>query len=363
MSVRYLSKYLISMLQSIFKSTKTKFQDHATSPSARISDVEPETPSSVATSATGGARRGRGRNALAQGGPDPLTSSPGRDLPPFEDEGDGDLLGEGRDEEEEEDDGENLFGDDMERDYRAMPGLDRYDTAVLDEDDYDAMSEGDRAAAEAQMRRRDRDEGRAAGGRGLRRGLIYDSDDDDDEPRARRRRLAERAAEGEEGMDVDEGGVESIENLEDTRGRPVREYVTQIGPRTECANRFKNFLKTYLDAKGRNLYKEKIRHMCERKHKSSSWPCNMIAKFLFALILQRICLVSRLTTTHWPRNARCWPTSCPRPPLRCCRSLTRPPSPWCWACFRSTSASPERSTCASPTCRWWRSSARCGSST
>ncbi len=243
-------------------------QEHPTSPSARMSDLEPETPSSVgaasnATGATGGGRGRRGRNAAA--GLDPLTSSPGRDLPPFEDEGD--LLGDERGErdEEEEEDGENLFGDDMERDYRAMPGLDRYDTAVLDDDDYDALSEGDRAAAEAAMRRRDREEGRGAAGRGLRRGLIYDSDEDDDEPRARRRRLAERAAEGEEAMDTADGAIESIENLEDTRGRPIREYVTQIGPRTECANRFKNFLKTYVDAKGRNLYKEKIRHMCERK--------------------------------------------------------------------------------------------------
>ena len=38
---------------------------------------------------------------------DPVTSSPGRDLPPFEDE---ELLGEPR-HEEEEDDGEELFGD------------------------------------------------------------------------------------------------------------------------------------------------------------------------------------------------------------------------------------------------------------
>ena len=81
----------------------------------------------------------------------------------------------------------------------------------------------------------------------------------------RRRRLAERAAEGDDAMADAEGMVESIENLEDTRGRPVREYVTQIGPRTECANRFKNFLKTYVDAKGSTLYREKIRQMCERE--------------------------------------------------------------------------------------------------
>lgn len=46
------------------------------------------------------------------------TSSPGRDLPPFEDESEG-LLGEGRlpgeEEEEDEGDGEELIGDGMER--------------------------------------------------------------------------------------------------------------------------------------------------------------------------------------------------------------------------------------------------------
>ena len=120
------------------------------------------------------------------------------------------------------------------------------------------------------MRRRDREEGRPEG-RGLRRGLIYD--DEDDEPRARRRRLAERAAEGEDGMDTGEGLIESIENLEDTRGRPIREYVTQIGPRTECANRFKNFLKTYVDSHGKNMYKEKIRHICERKEQLTVVLC------------------------------------------------------------------------------------------
>jgi DNA replication licensing factor MCM2 len=40
---------------------------------------------------------------------DPVTSSPGRDLPPFQDDSE---LGPAV---EEEDDGEELFGDDMER--------------------------------------------------------------------------------------------------------------------------------------------------------------------------------------------------------------------------------------------------------
>ena len=52
-----------------------------------------------------------------------------------------------------------MFGDNMERDYRPMPELERYDPAAIDDDDFDLMSEGDRAVAEAQMRRRDKEEG------------------------------------------------------------------------------------------------------------------------------------------------------------------------------------------------------------
>lgn len=45
------------------------------------------------------------------------------------------------------------------RDYRPIPALDRYDGGELDEDDYDAMSPGARAAAERELLRRDHEEG------------------------------------------------------------------------------------------------------------------------------------------------------------------------------------------------------------
>ena len=48
-------------------------------------------------------------------------------------------------------------------------------------------------------------------------------------PAARRRRMmAERAAEGEDAEAEDAPMVESIENLEDTRGRPVREHIMAV---------------------------------------------------------------------------------------------------------------------------------------
>merc|ERR1719322_540892 len=165
----------------------------------------------------------------------------------------------------------------MENDYRPMPGLDRYERELMDDEDYDDMSEGDRQAVEAELRRRDREEGRLDGR--MRRGLLYDSDDEDDEPARRRRRLAERAADGRiiDEEDDMEGVVESVENLEDTRGRPVRDHVSAIGPKTECYNRFKNFLRTYVDARGHNLYKEKIRTMCEQNGASFEVDYNILA--------------------------------------------------------------------------------------
>ena len=68
----------------------------------------------------------------------------------------------------------------------------RFDPEMLDDDEYEAMTEGDRQAAEALMKRRDREEGRE--GR-LRRGLLYDDDDDDEGmTKVKRRRAAEMAA-------------------------------------------------------------------------------------------------------------------------------------------------------------------------
>ena len=49
-------------------------------------------------------------------------------MPPFEDEDDEAVAPDGHQEDadQEEEEGEHLFGDDMENDYRPMPGLDRY---------------------------------------------------------------------------------------------------------------------------------------------------------------------------------------------------------------------------------------------
>ncbi|XP_071485940.1 DNA replication licensing factor mcm2-like [Diadema antillarum] len=200
-----------------------------------------------------------------------LSSSPGRsDLPPFEDESE--LQGGDGADVEEEEDGEELFGANFERDYRAIPALDRYDGGHLDDEDYDSMAQEDRVAAERAMRKRDREEAIAQGR--MRPGLLYEDSDEEDERPTRRRRLAERAAEG---IEDDEEMIESIENLEDMKGHSVREWVSLAAPRLEIYNRFKNFLCTFVDDKGHNLYREKIRQMCEGNKESLVVDYNILA--------------------------------------------------------------------------------------
>lgn len=139
-----------------------------------------------------------------------------------------------------------------------MPEFDRYDDALLDSQEYDDISESDRRAAEAEMRRRDR----AAGIHRNERDLVYDDEDDDDDIPRHKRRAAEKAAEIQD-MDTEEN-IESIECLEDTKGHTIKEWVLMLGPRTEISNRFKNFLRTCIDAKGQYVYRDKIRRMCEQ---------------------------------------------------------------------------------------------------
>ncbi|CAH2312020.1 DNA replication licensing factor MCM2 [Pelobates cultripes] len=206
----------------------------------------------IATSPRAGSRRG-----------DALTSSPGRDLPPFEDESEGILGDEGLPVDEEED-GEELIGDGMERDYRPISELDVYEAEGLDDEDVEELTASQRDAAEQSMRMRDRESGRDLGR--MRRGLLYDSDDEEEDRPARKRRMAERAAEG--ATDEDEEMIESIENLEDMKGHTVREWVSMVATRLEIYHRFKNFLRTHVDEHGHNVFKEKISDMCKENKES-----------------------------------------------------------------------------------------------
>ncbi|KAG5683240.1 hypothetical protein PVAND_012533 [Polypedilum vanderplanki] len=184
--------------------------------------------------------------------------SPVEEFEPFENEAE--LLGE-IETADEESEGEDLFGGDMERDYLPNPRLDNYDPELVDDDEnYSVISESERRAAEMEMNRRDR----AAGIHRDDRDLMYDKSDDESDIPSYKRRRAEKAIEGVE----EEEMIESIENLEDTKGHTIKEWVSMLGPRTEIANRFKNFLRTFVDEKGQQTYRDRIRKMCEQNKSS-----------------------------------------------------------------------------------------------
>jgi DNA replication licensing factor MCM2 len=136
-------------------------------------------------------------------------------------------------------------GADLERDYREMPALDKYENRMLDNREYDDIAAEARRAAEADMRRRERREMQQSG-RGTRLpAALQDSDDDmsDFEPQAlARRRMAERAA-GEDVGEYDEDDVDFA--LEDFGDVPLSEWLAQDRPRAEIKKQFKTFLRTY----------------------------------------------------------------------------------------------------------------------
>lgn len=179
---------------------------------------------------------------------------------------------------DDEESGEELFGDNFERDYVPRPELDVYERDHLDDASYSDMSQADRRAAEEELHERDRAEGRLAGR--MRRGLdIYD---DSSEPSQsdqvnKKRRFTPKNAEMFGEMDDDSRLIESIENLEDTRGMSIRDWVTQAAPRREIFNRFKEFLLNTFDEMKRFIYRDKIKTMVEKNRQSFEVEYHVLA--------------------------------------------------------------------------------------
>jgi len=175
--------------------------------------------------------------------------------------------------EDEDEEGEDLFGDNFERDYQPHPELDQYDPNAIDDQEQSELGAEERRRVDAALAARDRMEGRR---RTMRKGLehlIPSSSEGEDaaklaaelQARRKRQRLAERISKGFGDIPEDEL-LEGIDNLEDTRGLSVREWVSSRPCRREIYNRFKNFLRTHADDKGHSTFRQKIRQMSEANH-------------------------------------------------------------------------------------------------
>ncbi|GAA5984728.1 hypothetical protein JCM10908_003476 [Rhodotorula pacifica] len=198
----------------------------------------------------------------------PAGSLPGSSPPPatsdFEDEdiyglADGDL------EDAEEEEGEDLFDDDMLNDYIENRKLDVYDKGDLNDDEDFSDDPDARRAAEERMDRRDRRVARAAGAAGDRRKarmpkfLASDEEDSEDEGQLLGRRRVRRLYDEPYGDD-DAGYDEEmpIEQLSDIRADSLAQWIDEPRTRRTIMREFKNFLLTYTDDNNESVYGSRI---------------------------------------------------------------------------------------------------------
>lgn len=195
---------------------------------------------------------------------------------PFDDDEDAPLFDENDmiddlDEALEEEDGEDLFGENMHRDYNESAGQDTYDLGAehIDDNDYDALDPAERRRVDALLDRRD---GALSERRSGRSGAFLDDDqfggDQGDIALPSRRRRRNQFDDGDSGDsdDSDDDPMNQplgLEALADVKADSVAEWVTQPIVHKSIAREFKNFLLEYTDEYGRSVYGTRIRTLGE----------------------------------------------------------------------------------------------------
>ncbi|KAG1716397.1 hypothetical protein ID866_749 [Astraeus odoratus] len=187
-----------------------------------------------------------------------------------------------RDLEDEQEEGEDLFAEDMAEDYAPNELLDRYSEQDIDDErEYEAMSAAARRSAEAKMDRRDRLE--RSGKRGARAAArsrapqFLQSDDMDNEDLldeglgvARMKRRTRRQYDERRDLD-DMDGVEDeipLEQLSDIKAKSIAEWIANDRVRRSIVKHFRQFLMTYVDDNGSSVYGQRIRNLGETNAES-----------------------------------------------------------------------------------------------
>ncbi|KAG6845873.1 MCM DNA helicase complex subunit [Tephrocybe sp. NHM501043] len=186
--------------------------------------------------------------------------------------------------EEEQEEGEDLFGNNLEEDYAPNELLDRYsDADINDEEELDELTPEARRAADMKMARRDRREQTGKrGARAARRsrapaflGSDDDMDDDDDEmgdglglsrlkPRTRRAYDERRDLDDLEGIEDEL----PLEQLSDIKAKSIVEWIANERVRRSIVRHFRQFLMTYVDEQGASVYGQRIRNLGETNSES-----------------------------------------------------------------------------------------------
>ncbi|KAK7692874.1 MCM DNA helicase complex subunit [Cerrena zonata] len=175
-------------------------------------------------------------------------------------------------------DGEDLFGEEMEDDYAVNQALDRYsDAGIDDEQDLEEMTAAQRRAAEAKMERRDR-MSRRGGRRAARRSLypgFMESDEEDDlniggDLLSNMKRRTRRQYDERKDMDDMDGQDDEIplEQLSDIKAKSIVEWIANERVRRSIIRHFRQFLMTYVDDHGSSVYGQRIRTLGENNSES-----------------------------------------------------------------------------------------------
>lgn len=219
----------------------------------------------------------------------------GLKMDPIEEEGSSVASEEVPDEdvvEEDEGEGEDLIGEGMARDYRAIPQLDSYDEDGVDVNFVDDCTPLEalkqRRAAERALDQRDR----RTQHRSQADALYEDEDGEDslgrpdfDRPTRRRRVHDAQFAD----LPEQEGEEQVMINLEDVRGKQA-DWIRQDRIKEEIGARFRKFLRQFReDGGGEYVYRERLWRMIKESRRSleveyiqlGRWPgTRQIAVFL-----------------------------------------------------------------------------------
>ncbi|CAF1302374.1 unnamed protein product [Adineta steineri] len=186
-------------------------------------------------------------------------------------EDENEILGDDRSGIASEESGEDLFGDEFERDYEAIDELDRYEAGGIDDDeenDTDLTTE-QRRRAERDIKRREREKRRRLG-----QELNDESDLDDDDEIIGLSSKGKRTRTNDDDIGMDDESDAYIKNLGDTQGHKISDWVQMPGPHNEVIRHLKKFLRTFkitantVGGTNKPIYREALRRLVQEQKQS-----------------------------------------------------------------------------------------------